>query len=82
MIAYPPIRGVPWTQFTATSKEVRGRGTARALKHESLAQAIALGHQRVGTTNDGENAPILHLNTEFGYRPAIPEIELHRELGP
>jgi GNAT superfamily N-acetyltransferase len=82
MMAYPPIRGLPWTGYTATSKGVRGRGIAQALKYESLAQAIALGHQRVGTTNDGENAPILHLNTKLGYRPAVPEIELHRELGP
>jgi GNAT superfamily N-acetyltransferase len=82
LIGYPPIRGVPWTNYTATSKEVRGRGIARALKHESLAQAIALGIERVGTTNDGENAPILHLNIELGYRPATPEIELHRELAP
>jgi GNAT superfamily N-acetyltransferase len=82
VMAYPPIRGLPWTNYTATSKGVRGRGIARALKHESLAQAIALGHQRVGTSNDGENAPILHLNSELGYRPASPEIELHRELEP
>ncbi|HEV2033630.1 MAG TPA: GNAT family N-acetyltransferase [Candidatus Dormibacteraeota bacterium] len=81
-ISHPPIRGLPWTNYTATSKGVRGRGIARAMKYESLAQAIALGHQRVGTSNDGENAPILHLNAELGYRPAVPEIELHRELGP
>lgn len=81
VISYPPVRGVPWTMFTATSRAVRGRGIARGLKHESLAQAIALGIERVGTSNDGENGPILHLNTELGYRPAIPEIELHRELG-
>ena len=53
---------------------------ARALKYETLAQAIALGAQRVRTSNDGENAPILHLNTEMGYAPLDPVIELHREL--
>jgi len=31
-------------------------------------QAIALGVTRVRTENDGENAPILHLNEQMGYR--------------
>ena len=77
---FPPTRGVPWTSFTATSKEVRGRGIARALKYESIAQAIQLGHERVRTSNDGANAPILHINQEMGYRLVVPIIELHREL--
>ena len=79
-IGYPPTRGLPWTFFTATSPTGRGRGVARALKYETLAQAIDLGAQRVRTMNDGENAPILHLNTEMGYRPVSPVIELHFEL--
>jgi hypothetical protein len=36
--------------------------------------------ERVRTANDGENAPILHLNTEIGYQLIDPLIELHREL--
>ena len=80
VIGYPPTRGLPWTFFTGTSQSVRGRGVARALKYETLAQAIDLGAQRVRTQNDGENAPILHLNTEMGYRPVKPVIELHFEL--
>jgi RimJ/RimL family protein N-acetyltransferase len=80
VIGYPPARGVPWTFFTATSRNVRGRGLARALKYATLAQAIALGAERVRTSNDGENAPILHLNDEMGYRLVDPVIELHREL--
>jgi hypothetical protein len=31
--------------------------------------------------NEGENAPILHLNEEMGYRLIDPVIELHRALG-
>jgi GNAT superfamily N-acetyltransferase len=77
---FPPVRGLPWTAFTATSKEVRGRGIARALKYESIAQAIDLGHKRVRTANDGANAPILHINEEMGYRVVTPVIELHRNL--
>lgn len=79
-LQFPPVRGLPWTAFTATSKEVRGRGIARALKYESMAQAIELGYKRVRTANDGANVPILHINQEMGYRVVTPVIELHRSL--
>ncbi|HEX9475231.1 MAG TPA: GNAT family N-acetyltransferase [Candidatus Dormibacteraeota bacterium] len=80
-IEYPPVRGFPWTAFTGTSPRVRGRGIARALKYETVAQAITLGVERIRTENDSENAPILHLNAEMGYMPIEPVLELHRELG-
>jgi GNAT superfamily N-acetyltransferase len=80
VIGYAPTRGLPWTFFTATSRNVRGRGVARALKYETVAQAIALGAQRIRTQNDGANGPILHLNDEMGYRLIDPVLELHREL--
>lgn len=81
-IEYPPTRGFPWTAFTGTARSVRGRGIARALKYETVAQAIALGAHRIRTENDGENAPILHVNTEMGYAPIDPVLELHRRLAP
>ena len=31
-------------------------------------------------SNDGANAPMLHINREMGYRLIRPVIELHREL--
>ncbi|MHB8589177.1 MAG: GNAT family N-acetyltransferase [Candidatus Dormibacteraceae bacterium] len=80
LLLYPPVRGLPWTAFTATSRAVRGRGIARALKYESMAQAIELGHERVRTANDGANAPILHINKTMGYHLVSPVIELHRSL--
>lgn len=80
LIRYPPTRGIPSTDYTGVSPRHRGRGIARALKYETLAQAIAVGATRVRTDNDSENAPILHLNAEMGYRPATPVIELHRKL--
>lgn len=80
LIVYPPGKGIPTTEFTATSPAVRGRGIARALKYETVAQAIALGAARIRTDNDSENAPILHLNAEMGYRPSAVYIELHRDL--
>ncbi|MEO8744378.1 MAG: GNAT family N-acetyltransferase [Candidatus Dormiibacterota bacterium] len=80
VLQFPPVRGLPWTMFTGTSRSVRGRGVARALKYETIAQAIELGYDRIRTSNDGANAPILHLNEEVGYRLVSPVIELHRRL--
>jgi RimJ/RimL family protein N-acetyltransferase len=77
---FPPVRGLPWTAFTATSKTVRGRGIARALKYQTLAQAIELGCERVRTANDDANTPMLHINAEMGYRLVASSIELHRDL--
>jgi RimJ/RimL family protein N-acetyltransferase len=67
VLAYPPTRGNVWTDWTGTARKVRGRGVARALKCETVMQAIVLGVDRVRTDNDGENAPILHLNASMGY---------------
>lgn len=68
VLAYPPVRGIVGTNWTATARSVRGRGVARALKCETVAQAIALGVDRVRTGNDAANAPILHLNETMGYK--------------
>jgi len=67
VLAYPPTRGNVWTDWTATARKVRGRGVARALKLETVMQATTLAVKRVRTENDGENAPILHLNEQMGY---------------
>lgn len=77
---FPVTRGIPYTALTCTAREVRGRGIARALKYESMSQAIELGFTRVRTMNDADNAPILHINKEMGYRLVVPVIELHRDL--
>ncbi|HYR93674.1 MAG TPA: GNAT family N-acetyltransferase [Methylomirabilota bacterium] len=68
LLGYPPVRGVVGTEWTATARSVRGRGIARALKCETLAQAIALGVDRVRTGNDAKNDPILHINESMGYQ--------------
>ncbi|HKV89205.1 MAG TPA: GNAT family N-acetyltransferase [Candidatus Dormibacteraeota bacterium] len=80
LIQYPPQRGIPWTEFTGTSPRHRGRGIARALKYETVAQAIELGATRIRTDNDSENAPILHLNAEMGYQPEKSYLEMHHDL--
>jgi GNAT superfamily N-acetyltransferase len=79
-VEYPPTRGFPFTAFTATARRVRGRGIARALKYQTIEQAIALGASIIRTQNDGENAPILHINADMGYAPIQPYLELHRKL--
>ncbi len=67
-LKFPPVRGTVWTGYTCTHPEYRGRGLARAVKLQSLAQAVELGVPLVCTENDGENAPMLHINETLGYR--------------
>src|SRR5919108_624081 len=76
----PTVKGIPWTAYTGTSRRVRGRGIARALKYRSMAQAIDAGFTRVRTNNDADNPPILKINREMGYELVSPVIELHRNL--
>ena len=76
----PVVRGVPFTAYTGTSRDVRGRGIARALKYESMGQALEAGYARVRTNNDADNPAILRINDAMGYRPIAPLIELHRSL--
>jgi hypothetical protein len=51
-LKYPPIRGDVWTGYTCTDPEYRGRGLARGIKLQTLAQAIGLGVPFVCTDND------------------------------
>lgn len=66
-LSYPPVRGVVWTQYTATHPGHRGRGVARAVKLQTLAQAVKLGVPEVHTANDSENPAMLHINETLGY---------------
>ena len=65
----PPVRGNAWTGYTCCARDYRGRGIARAVKLQSLAQAAERGLPFVYTDNDSENAPMLHINEKLGYRP-------------
>jgi GNAT superfamily N-acetyltransferase len=82
VLAYPPTRGNVWTDWTGTARKVRGRGVARALKLETVMQAIALGTKCVRTENDGANAPILHLNEEMGYTRIPGWVQLLKDASP
>jgi GNAT superfamily N-acetyltransferase len=80
VLEYPPVRGIVGTAWTATARRVRGRGIARALKCETLMQAIALGVDRVRTGNDGANDPILHINASMGYKPWVGSINFLKDV--
>lgn len=77
-LAYRP--SVVETGYTGVLREHRGKGLARALKLETLFQAIGLGVTSVQTDNDSENAPILHINEELGYRSIPGHLEFHHRL--
>jgi GNAT superfamily N-acetyltransferase len=68
ILSYPPKRGVVSTDWTGVARAGRGRGIARALKYETVMQAIALGVDKVRTDNDFKNTPILHINETMGYK--------------
>jgi len=68
------------TGYTGVLREARGRGVARLLKLETLVQAADNGVEAVETDNDSENAPILHLNEELGYREITGQVQLHKAL--
>ena len=80
VLEYPPVRGFVNTAWTATARSARGQGVARALKCETLVQAIGLGVERVRTGNDGANDPILHLNESMGYVPVGGRIDFLKDL--
>jgi GNAT superfamily N-acetyltransferase len=68
-LRFPPVRGNVWTGYTCSHPDYRGRGIARAVKLQSLGQAVELGIPFVRTDNDSENAPMLHINETLGYDP-------------
>jgi len=79
-LKFPPVRGAVWTGFTCAAREHRGRGIARAVKLQSLAQAVELGIPTVRTDNDAENAPMLHINEALGYVRRPGWVEHHKRV--
>lgn len=80
MLGFPVERGIVATDWTAVARAHRNRGIARALKLETVVQAIELGVERVRTDNDSTNSPILRLNEELGYRRVFDRLALTRSL--
>jgi GNAT superfamily N-acetyltransferase len=68
------------TGFTGVLRDHRNKGIARALKLETLCQAVELGVEAVETDNDSQNAPILRLNEEIGYRQVDGQLQFRKAL--
>jgi GNAT superfamily N-acetyltransferase len=66
--------------LTGIKRAWRGRGIARALKATQIRWAKENGYEELRTRNDERNAPIRHLNREFGYEPTIGRIYLRGPL--
>jgi mycothiol synthase len=79
-LRYPRV-GRVWTGYTCCARSHRGRGIARAVKMETLGQAIELGVESVRTDNDEANAPMLHINQELGYHRIPGFISYLKEPG-
>jgi len=75
-----PAAGDVWTGYTATRREFRGRGVARAVKLETIGQAIEIGINSINTNNDLENAAILRINSSLGYQAAPGLISFVKDL--
>jgi GNAT superfamily N-acetyltransferase len=80
MLSYPPKRGVVTTDWTGVARAGRGRGVARAVKYETVMQAIALGVDRIRTDNDFKNTPILHINETMGYKRRPDGVQFMRAV--
>ena len=59
----------------------RGRGITRALKHYQVTWARRHGVPYLFTENNVENAPMLLINTDMGYRPLPIDLEVIKNLG-
>jgi RimJ/RimL family protein N-acetyltransferase len=81
-LRFPPVRGHVWTGYTGSDREFRGRGLARAVKLQTLAQAVELGVPRVLTGNDSENAAMLHINETLGYDRRPGFVSLVKRVEP
>jgi len=68
-LAYHPVTGNVFTELTGVARSHRGRGIARALKLQTIAQALDAGVDHLYTENDAENEAILRINRSFGYEP-------------
>jgi mycothiol synthase len=66
--------------MTGLKRAWRGRGIARALKAMQIRWAKENGYEELRTRNDERNAPIRHLNREFGYQPTTGRIYVRGPL--
>jgi GNAT superfamily N-acetyltransferase len=67
-------------ELTGTAQAYRRRGLARLAKLAVLRWCAAEGIERLATGNDGENAGMLAINYELGFRPDAVETEWAKRL--
>jgi GNAT superfamily N-acetyltransferase len=67
-------------ELTGTARAYRRRGLARLAKLAVLRWCAAAGIERLATGNDGENAGMLAINYELGFRPDAVETEWAKRL--
>ncbi len=67
--------------YTGVARSHRGRGIARALKHCQIEWARRHGVNYLFTENEVSNAPMLRINTDFGYQPLPANLEVVKDLG-
>jgi GNAT superfamily N-acetyltransferase len=65
-----------WHAMTGTLRDWRGRGVASALKRAVVLWARERGLERLRTSNDEKNVPMLAINRRMGYRPLPARITM------
>ncbi|MET9468353.1 GNAT family N-acetyltransferase [Streptomyces sp. NPDC006544] len=68
--------------MTGTLSAFRGRGLAKLAKTDSLLRARAAGYTEAFTGNDTGNAPMLAVNTWFGYAVCATETRFTKRVAP
>ncbi len=79
-VGYYKLTNSSYNMMTGVLSEYRGRKIGLALKLLAIRFARSLGTAYIRTNNDSENAPILAINTQLGYRPLPGSFELVRDL--
>jgi len=77
----PRLGRSAFNTYTGVARSHRGRGIARALKHCQIEWARRHGVDYLFTENDVSNTPMLHINTDFRYRPLPAKLEVVKDLG-
>ncbi len=77
-LEFPEV-GMQW--LTGVLKEHRGHGVATALKVRAYEAARAAGVTVMVTENHADNAPMLAINTKFGFTPEPSNVVYNKVLG-
>lgn len=79
-VGYTEETRMAYNAFTGVDREYRGQGLALALKLLAIRRAREFGATSMRTGNDSQNAPILAINRNLGYRPEPGRYRMVRAL--